>query len=346
LAEILSQDEINALLAAYGSANSSTEADSFGGGSGTPGREVRLYDFLSPDRFSKEHLRTLNTIHSNFAGGLSATLSGLYQLPTRVSLIGVDQVSYKEYRASVPTKTLIAEVSAEPLTGCMLLEVNPSVVGMWVDYLCGGNTQISALPSELTAIDLTVARRVLSSCLPIYSDSWSGMIAMNPEVRTVSNSESYDEPMVPSEPVLVCSLEINTGEPVGMMTVCIPAVGVEAVLPNLSSSKLIRGSSKQDRLGAERIRKLMDQVNLPCRVVLGNASIALSEARNLKVGDVIKTECPADGQLDMHVGHAHLFNCRPGMRGKNVAVVVTSANTSETQQATPDADRIGEQIAA
>lgn len=345
MAEILSQDEINALLSAFGSANSSTDADS-PGGSSTPGKEARLYDFLSPDRFSKEHLRALSSIHTHFAAGLAGTLSSLYQLQTRVSLIGVDQVSYKEYRASVPTKTMIAEISAEPLTGCMLLEVNPSIVGMWVDYLCGGNTQLPASPSELTPIDLAIAKRVLGSILPGYSDSWSGMVSMDPEVSAVSNSESYNEPMVPSEAVLVCSFEISTAEPVGMMTVCIPAIGVEAVLPNLSSFKLIRGSSRQDKVGAERIRKLMDQVNLPCRVVLGNTSIALTEAKNLKVGDIIKTERTISGQLDMHVGNTRLFNCRPGMRGKNVAIVVTSTNIPESQQAKPDADPIREQIAA
>jgi flagellar motor switch protein FliM len=345
LAEILSQDEINALLAAYGSANSSTESGSPSGGN-TPGKEVRLYDFLSPDRFSKEHLRTLSSIHTNFAAGLASTLSGLYQLQTRVSLIGVDQVSYKEYRSSVPTKTMIAEISAEPLSGCMLLEINPSIVGMWVDYLCGGNTQLPASPSELTAIDLSIAKRVLGSILPAYSDAWTSMVSMSPEVSSVWNSESYDEPMVPSEAVLVCSFEISTAEPVGMLTICIPAVGVEAVLPNLASFKLIRGSSKQDRVGAERIRRLMDQVNLPCRVVLGNASVAMSDARNLKVGDIVKTERPIGGQLDLHVGNARLFNCRPGMHGKNMAVVVTSTSTPETQQAKPDAEPISEQIAA
>lgn len=342
MSEILSQDEINALLAAYGSANDSSDAADPAVASG---KEVRLYDFLSPDRFSKEHLRTLNAIHTDFAASLTNTLSGLYQLQTRVNLIGIDQVSYKEYRASVPTKTMVAEVSAEPLSPSMILEVNPSIVGMWVDYLCGGNTQIPAAPSELTAIDLAVAERVLESCLPSYADSWASMVKLNPDVQRVSNSESFDEPMAPSEAVLVCSFEINTGEPVGMMTVCIPAVGVESVLPNFASYRLVRGAAKQqDKSSADRIRKHIEHVDLPCRVTLGEASISLSEARNLKVGDIIKTTRPANGQLEMHVGKAHLFNCRPGMHGKNVAVVVTSATASEHEE--PSAMPISEQVAA
>ncbi len=344
-AEKLSQDEVNALLEAYGSG----EVEPSGRKHASHG-DVRLYDFMSPDRFSKEHLRTLNIIHTNFAAGVATTLSGLHQIPTNVTLMRIDQVSYKEYRASVPPKTLITEVSAEPLTGCMLLEVNPSIVGMWVDYLCGGNPQIAALPSELTPVDLTVARRVLTSCLPAYSDSWSGMISINPEIRRVSNSESIDEPLAPAEAVLVCSFEIDTGSPIGMMTVCIPAASVEAVLPHLSPSRLIRGSVKQDKAGGEKMRKLIEKVNLPCKVVLGETRISMSEARNLKVGDIIKTGRPATGQLKMQVGGVHLFNCRPGMRGKNVAAVVTSIKTpDQAQQAAqpvPDVEPVIEQQAA
>lgn len=318
MADRLSQDEVNALMAAFGSGDADMPESNR-----TPKDKVRDYDFRTPDRFSKEHLRTLKIIHSNFANGLTSTLSGLHQTPTTVALIGIDQVSYKEYKASVPEKTLIAEVVAEPLASSMLIEVNPSIVGMWVDCLCGGNPQIAATPSELTPVDLAVARRVLASCLPAYADSWSGMISINPEIRRVLVSDSLDEPMSPSEAMLVCSFEITTGSPVGMMTVCIPASSVEAVLPHLSPCKLIRGSVKQDKVSMARIRRSIERVSLPCSVVLGGTSISLSEARGLKVGDVIKTERLTDGHLEMRVGGLHLFNCRPGMRGKNVAVMVT-----------------------
>lgn len=341
MSEILSQDEINALLAAYGSVNGDASTDS----PGMIGKEVRIYDFLSPDRFSKEDLRSLNGIHTDVAAGLTTTLSIMYQLPTCVNLIGVDQVTYKEYRASVPTKTLIAEISAEPLASCMIMEVNPSIVGMWVDYFCGGNPLIEAAPSELTPIDLAVAKRVLASCLQVYSDSWSGMITVNPEIGRVSSSESYDEPLAPSEPVLVCGFEISTGDLVGMMTVCIPAVGIESVLPNLLLSRQIRGSAKhQDKRSADRIRRSIEHVNIPCKVILGEASVALSDARNLKVGDVIKMERPAGAKLDMYVGNAHLFNCRPGVRGKNIAVVVTEANDLEESESTVQPNSMDAQL--
>jgi flagellar motor switch protein FliM len=293
-------------------------------------KEIRAYDFLSPNKFSKDHLRTLNAIHTDFAAELTTVLTGSSQLPTRVTLTGVDQVSYKEYRTSIPSKTLFAELSAEPLSPYMLLELNPGIVGTWVDYLCGGNQQIPAEPSDLTPIDLAVAQYVLKSSLQAYTDCWSSMITLKPEIRHTASSESYDETLVPSEAVLVCSFEITVAETTGAMTICLPAVGVESVLPMLSTYGLARSSNKRQASTSELMKRLIETVNIPCRVELGCSRIALSEATNLKVGDVIKTTRSADAEMDMYVGNVQLFACRPGVRGKDIAVVI-----SDTVAATP-----------
>ncbi len=273
----------------------------------------------------------------------------MYQLQTRVNLIGADQVSYKEYRASVPSKTLIAEITAEPLASSIILEVNPSVVGLWVDVLCGANPQSQCLPSDLTPIDLCVAKRVLETCLQTYADSWSGMVTIDPQITKVSNSESFDEPMSPSEAMLVCSFEIITGGPLGMMTLSIPANSVEHVLPNLSAARLTRSGGKQDVNGPTKIRKHLDQVSIPCKVMLGHTSISVPDARNLKIGDVIRTSRPANGQLEVMVGNNHLFSGRPGIRNKNLALVVTNVKTpaeskpvEEPQAQSPDIEPVAE----
>jgi len=302
-------------------------------------KEIRAYDFLSPNKFSKDHLRTLNAIHTDFAAELTTVLTGSSQLPTRVTLTGVDQVSYKEYRASIPSKTLFAELSAEPLSPYMLLELNPGIVGTWVDYLCGGNQQIPAEPSDLTPIDLAVAEHVLKSSLQAYTDCWSSMITLKPEIRRTASSDSYDETLVPSEAVLVCSFEMTVAETSGAMTICLPAAGFESVLPMLSTYGLARSSSKRQASTFELMKKLVETVSIPCRVDLGYSRISLSEATNLKVGDVIKTTRSADAEIDMYVGNVQLFACRPGVRGKDIAVVIsdTAAPASAEEKAAPPA---------
>ena len=71
MAEVLSQSEIDSLLSALSSGE--IEPDQF------PREEekhkVKLYDFRSPQKFSKDHIRTLELIHDNYARIISNYLT-------------------------------------------------------------------------------------------------------------------------------------------------------------------------------------------------------------------------------------------------------------------------------
>jgi len=323
---VLSQEELDALLAAYQSVN----AQSGGASDGKPDREVRLYDFSRPDKFSKDHMRIMSAIHTEFAAGLTTMLSSLLQSPTTVELIRADQIPYKEYRASLPSRTMLAKISAEPLSSEMVIEVNPSIVGMWIDCLCGGSPSTSTGPSELSPIDLAVARRTVESCLQVYDECWSNVVKLHPEVRTVTASESHDETILPTETVLACSLEVHMGDFAGTMTICLPITGVEAVMPALSAARSAgTTNNRHEQESADGLRKALAPVSLACRAVLGRAALTFSDTVNLEVGDVIKTNRKADSEIEFWAGNSHVFNCRPGIRNNKLAVVISGPAEAE-----------------
>lgn len=81
MADILSQDEIDALL-------STVSDDPTGSGSGGDESEdfdeyapdfvpkkISVYDFRRPDRVSKEQLRSIRNLHDKFARNFSSNLS-------------------------------------------------------------------------------------------------------------------------------------------------------------------------------------------------------------------------------------------------------------------------------
>jgi flagellar motor switch protein FliM len=61
MAEVLSQGEIDALLAALSSGELTPEEIP----KNEENQRVKLYDFNSPQKFSKDHLRTLELIYDN-----------------------------------------------------------------------------------------------------------------------------------------------------------------------------------------------------------------------------------------------------------------------------------------
>ena len=62
MADVLSQSEIDALLSAL----STGELDPEPIVAEDEKHKVKVYDFRSPQKFSKDHIRTLELIHDNF----------------------------------------------------------------------------------------------------------------------------------------------------------------------------------------------------------------------------------------------------------------------------------------
>ncbi|MBE0344018.1 flagellar motor switch protein FliM, partial [Paenibacillus sp. 28ISP30-2] len=85
MVDIMSQGEIDALLAAL----SSGEMDAEELKKEDTQKKVRAYDFKRALRFSKDHIRSLTRIHENFARYLTTYFSA--QLRTFVQINGVQR---------------------------------------------------------------------------------------------------------------------------------------------------------------------------------------------------------------------------------------------------------------
>ncbi len=322
---ILSQEEMNTLLSAYESANAPGRMR----GGRKKERQVRLYDFAKPDRFSKENLRVLQTIHESFAAELSGELSGISAAATRVDLISIDQVTYKQYRAAIPPKTLVAEISVSSMGTNAYFAVNSSIVGVWVDYLCGGNPNLPATPSDLTPLDIAVAKKVVEQIVPLYAKAWPGAATTEITVERAAEAEYIDEAFAPSETVLVCNCEVQTGNSVGMMTICIPAAGIERVMPAVSAAESGTLAARRQETSPEETADALKPVQLGCRVVLGTATASLSDLASCEVGDVLRLNKRAGDEAEFWIGSKHVFNCRPGIHRGNVAVVISGLADAE-----------------
>ena len=97
MSEILSQDEIDKLLNALNSGEFDAEELK-----NTDERQVKIYDFARPAKFSKEHLRTLEIIFEHFGRLLSTNLSGYLRKSVNVEVVNSEVVIYSEFSNSLP----------------------------------------------------------------------------------------------------------------------------------------------------------------------------------------------------------------------------------------------------
>lgn len=135
MAEILSQGEIDALLSALSSGEITPDE--------VPKEEekqkVKPYDFKRPQKFSKDHIRTLELIHDNYARIISNYLTAQVRSNVKVKIESVQQITYEEFIHSVPNPTILTIFKMPPLNGSILFETNPQFVFQMIDVLLGGN---------------------------------------------------------------------------------------------------------------------------------------------------------------------------------------------------------------
>jgi len=319
MSDMLSPEEISALLSAYRAA----ESQGKGLRDKSVEHPVRLYDFARPDKFSKEHIRVLNSIHKKYATMFSQVLTGLLRIPVQADLIAVDQVTYREYCASVPETTLFCDVSLEPLTTTAIFEFNPAVAGACIDGLTGGSGVAFSNISELTDIDKAIMARVTEVLLRKYEEAWAPYIGLNSGVRDSDTRGSFNQMFLPTEPVLICGYEVSLGQSTGMMSICIPAGAIEAILPSLSVGRSVGSVPRHTPATVEALKQSLQEVSLECRVVIGRVALTMSDVVNLQVGDVITLDTKPNSEAEFWVGSTQTCFGIPGRAGKKLGLRVT-----------------------
>ncbi|MEW6755835.1 MAG: flagellar motor switch protein FliM, partial [Candidatus Latescibacterota bacterium] len=120
MADILSQEEIDALLSATeGDESSGGAAETEVGGleEASQQRIITSYDFKHPARVNKDQLRTLENLHDNFARLLSSTFSGAMRAVVDVDTAFVDQTTYAEFIMSLSNPSCSYQFTLGPTNG-------------------------------------------------------------------------------------------------------------------------------------------------------------------------------------------------------------------------------------
>jgi flagellar motor switch protein FliM len=115
------------------------------------GRKIKTYDFNRPNRFSKDHMRTLEMLHEIFSRGFTASVAAYLRTVAEIKVVSVTQLPFREYTMSLPRPDCIFVLKMEPLDGSFLLEINPELVLTLIDRILGGPGKA---PDRSSGIDI------------------------------------------------------------------------------------------------------------------------------------------------------------------------------------------------
>jgi flagellar motor switch protein FliM len=118
--ELLSQDEIDALLHGVDDGDVETENDLQ-----LQDGVARQFDFTSHDRIVRGRMPTLEMINERFARSFRVSLFNMLRRSAEISVSGVQMVKFSEYIHSMFVPTSLNIVKIHPLRGSALCVFDP-----------------------------------------------------------------------------------------------------------------------------------------------------------------------------------------------------------------------------
>lgn len=330
MVDVLSQNEIDALLAAL----SSGEMDAEELKKEDTQKKIRSYDFKRAVRFSKDHIRSLTRIHENFARFLTTYFSAQLRTFVQISVVQVEQLPYDEFIRSIPKMTILNIFEAEPLEGRMVLEVHPNVAYAMLDRMLGGTGTTPTKITSLTEIETIVMERIFSKAFDSLQEAWKTVIELNPRLDSLETNPQFMQIVSPNETIALISLSTKIGDTTGMINLCIPHVVVEPIMPRLSVNNLFF-SPKKSRAPEELeiLQERLTNAELPVVAELGSSQISIREFLNLTVGDVITLNKPLDDGLEIKVGERTKYIGTPGTIKGKLAIQISDIVADEGEGA-------------
>lgn len=315
--DLLSQDEIDALLHGVDSGDVETGTDDIL----DPG-EARSYDFASQDRIVRGRLPTLEMINERFARYFRSSLFNMLRRSADISVSGVQMLKFSEFVHSlfVPTSLNITRVS--PLRGKSLFVLDPKLVFGVVDSFFGGSgrfhTKIEG--RDFTPTELRVVQMLLDIAFGDLKQAWQPVLDID---FTHVNSEvnpQFANIVSPSEVVVVTTFNVDLESGGGDFYVCMPYSMLEPIR-DLLDAGVQSDRGERDERWEMAMREEVMGASVEISSLFGEATLPLRVLASLRVGDVIPLDVP--DVVEVCAEELPIFRGQVGVHNNSYAVKIT-----------------------
>lgn len=330
--KVLTQREIDALLNVADSGDEELGAAP----RGLPrpiSKAVKLYDFRRPDKFSKDQIRTLQAMHQALGRVFAASLSSQLRSIVTMRMSSIDQGLYEEYIQQVQTPSILNIVAPEPLLGSIVIEYSSEIGMTIVDRLLGGPGKMVRGGHEITDVELALLKTAATPVLAGLTEAWENLIELRPVLQEIALSPQFLQVARAGDVVIMVFFEVQIGEIVGGLSICLPYQVLEPVMPRLNAQSWFStpGHREVTTDNREDLKKHLLRTPLELSASVGTTELVARDIVTLKAGDVLRLDREAGAEIDVLVANRRKFRARPGLVGRKLGLRVTAVLDDEEQ---------------
>ena len=320
MGDVLSQKEIDELLAAFSSGEVDVEELN-----SKQEKQVKNYDFKRPSKFSREHLRTLEIIFENYGRLLSTHLPGYLRKSVSVEVMNSEATIFSEFSNALSNPVLLGIIDFRPLEGNILIELSDNLGYAIIDRMLGGGGVPLEKMRDVTEIELSILSRIFTIITNLLHDPWANVVNLQPRLTRIETNSQFAQMIAPNETVAIVTMTVKVGSTEGMMNVCLPYSVLEDVIDKLNTKFWYSTMQVRDEMAyKEFIESSIIKARIPIKVVLGRSTISVNEMINMQSGDIIKLDSKLEDELNVYVGNIRKFTALPGSSSDSYAVKIST----------------------
>jgi flagellar motor switch protein FliM len=328
MAQILSQDEVDALLNAV---NDGDESDALGGDGfddiddfDEASENIQTYDLTNQDRVIRGRMPILEIIYERFIRSFRVSLSNSLRKISTISMISTDLLKFGEFVNTLPIPSCMCIMKYNELRGPALLVFESKLAYAIIDSYFGGTdrpfTKIEG--KEFTSIELSFMRKVMDMAINDLEEAWAPVHKIDAQyVRTEINPQ-FVGVVPPSDVIIATTFEVEFESASGTIMVVVPYSTIEPIKQKLSSS-FQTDNDMADTIWTKAMNDHIMKTHANIVVKLGESGMTIGDLVNLEVGDIIPLEQEASGEVLVDVEGLTKFQSLIGTYKGKRAIQVT-----------------------
>jgi flagellar motor switch protein FliM len=328
MAQVLSQDEVDALLNAVNddSETSGGSGDSADGSDENSQSDANIqpYDLTNQDRVIRGRMPILEIIYERFIRQFRVSLSNSLRKISTISMISTDLLKFGEFVNTLPIPSCMCIMRFNELRGPALIVFESKLAYAIIDSYFGGTdrpfTKIEG--KEFTSIELSFMRRVMDMAINDLEEAWAPVHRIDAQyVRTEINPQ-FVGVVPPSDVIITTTFEVEFESASGTIMVVIPYSTIEPIKQKLSSSYQT-DNDVVDTLWTRSMQEHIQHAQATAVVKLGETEMTIGDLVGLQVGDIIPLSQEVSGELDLEIEDSKKLKCLIGVYKGSRAVQIT-----------------------
>ncbi|MFZ8933683.1 MAG: flagellar motor switch protein FliM [Bacteriovoracaceae bacterium] len=337
MAQVLSQDEVDALLNAVNDDETADEIESADIDDFDEDEEeenIQPYDLTNQDRVIRGRMPILEIIYERFIRSFRVSLSNSLRKISTISMISTDLLKFGEFVNTLPIPSCMCILRFNELRGPALMVFESKLAYAIIDSYFGGTdrpfTKIEG--KEFTSIELSFMKKVMDMAIADLEEAWAPVHRIDATYLRTEINPQFVGVVPPSDVIIATTLEVEFESASGTIMVVVPYSTIEPIKQKLSSS-FQTDNEMADTIWTTSMNKHVKNANAELIAKLGVTSMTVGDLVNLEIGDIIPLNQEASGEISLSIGAIEKFKCLIGNYKGSRAVQVSSTidDTDESE---------------